>query len=100
MIFALKFSVENGYNRLLALSSANNISEVKNLIHSSRSDFERAQFLFVPFSWIPLEIVDTVGRATEGGRAVATALDSIAENFPDSDKNFSLTTKVNDENSA
>ena len=100
MIFALKFSVESGYNRLLALSSANNISEVKNLIHSSRSDFERAQFLFAPFSWIPLEIVDTVGRATEGGRAVATALDSVAENFPDSDKNFSLTTKVNDENSA
>lgn len=100
MLFFIKFSVENGYNRLLTLKDAKNITEVKNIIQSSRSDFERAEFLFLPFSWIPLETVDLVNRATSGGKKLTTSLDTVLDLVPASNENFSLKIIENNEASA
>lgn len=65
IIFFIKFSVESGYNKLLHLTNAKNISELQALSHSAKTDFERADFLFLPFSWIPLDTVNVVKTATQ-----------------------------------
>ncbi len=100
MLFFIKFSVENGYNRLLTLKDAQNISQVKRIIQDSRSDFERAEFLFLPFSWIPLDTVDLVNRATSGGKKLTTSLDTVLDLIPESENNFSLKVVENGESSA
>ena len=100
MIFFMKFSVESGYNKLLSLAKAENFSEMKKLTHSAKTDFERAEFLFLPFSWLPFDIVDTAHRATIGGKNVATSLDALFGIFGETNENFSLKIVENGENNA
>lgn len=99
MIWFIKFSVESGYNRLLLLREAKNFSEIKNSIQKSKQDFERANFFFAPFSWLPIETVDMVDRAIVGGQTLTRAMDDVLDIFP-SDKDFSLKIVENGENNA
>lgn len=98
-IFYTKFSVENGYNTLKSLAYAKNMTEVQEKTTAARRDFERAQFLFLPFSWIPLETVDLVNRATAGGQSLARSLDTLVHMLPSSDAGFSLKIQENHMNS-
>jgi hypothetical protein len=68
ILLFVKYSVESGYEKLLSLRSATSMVEVHDTIHSARDDFERANFLFFPFSWIPSDTIDLADRATQGGR--------------------------------
>ena len=52
------------------------------MIRSARGDFERSSFLFAPFSWIPLDSLDTVHRASIGGLALTRGLDIITRTLP------------------
>lgn len=100
MIWFIKFSVESGYNRLLTLAGTKNMHELKSKINASKSDFERAEFLFLPFSWLPFETVDLVNRATSGGKLLTSSLDTFLYSFSDSRDDFSLRVIENDEKSA
>ena len=53
------------------------------MIRSARGDFERSSFLFAPFSWIPMDRVDTVRRASAGGLTLTRGLDLVAQALPD-----------------
>lgn len=66
MLWYVKISIQDGYNKLLALPKVQNIAEAQNIVHEARMDFERANFLFLPFSWVPLETVDLAHRASLG----------------------------------
>lgn len=62
-LFYVKYNIEDGYNRLIGLKNAENIGQVKSEILTARRNFERANFLFVPFSWIPNDMIDLADRA-------------------------------------
>lgn len=78
------YSVSNGYEKLQTLASTRDGNVIRDTIRSARGDFERAGFLFTPFSWIPLSSVDSVSRATHGWLALTRGLDSIAQVLPNS----------------
>lgn len=63
ILFYVKYNIEDGYNRLFALRNAENINQVKSEVLTARRNFERANFLFTPFSWIPFDIIDLANRA-------------------------------------
>lgn len=98
-IFFIKFSLENGMKTLLSLRDAKNISEVKKKIHSAKNDFDRARFLFLPFSWIPNDSVDMLARSTASAQKTLSALHSLTETLPDNRENFSLKIVENGEES-
>lgn len=98
-ILFVKFSIENGYNRLLTISQAKNIAEIKNIIRASKNDFERAEFLFFPFSWIPMDSVDLAQRATLGGKKLTSAIDDFLEIIPEKQENSLFQIVENDEKS-
>lgn len=59
----IRYAVMDGYAALTNLRSAINLTEVRTHLRTARDDFERANFLFFPFSWIPGETVDLANRA-------------------------------------
>lgn len=99
LVFYIKFSLENGLHKLLSLRNVSSFSEVKKTVHSAKNDFERAKFLFLPFSWIPIDTVDMVNRATHSASEIASNLDSIASTLPDNNSPFSLKVVENGEES-
>lgn len=100
LLLAIKFSVESGYNKLLSLREAHNIGDIQSKIQSAKSDFERADFLFLPFSWLPGNTIDLVNRATSGGKSLTTALSDIVSTLPSSGTGSGLKIVENGENSA
>lgn len=100
IVFFVKFSLESGLHKLLSLRGANNFSEVKKTVYSAKNDFERAKFLFLPFSWIPVDSVDMVNRATNSAAEIASNLNSIVSTLPDNNSHFSLKIVENGEESA
>lgn len=75
-------SVMQGYEKLQWLVYIKDPHDIRMTIRQSRDHFERANFLFAPFSWIPLAPVDSIDRITNGGLALTRWLDIIAQSFP------------------
>lgn len=88
-ILAIKISLESGIDSLKDLKNSTNITQIKQKIHNSRTDFERANFLFFPFSWLPIDIIDTANRGISGAKEIITALDNVVSRLPDSTTFFS-----------
>jgi hypothetical protein len=82
ILFFVKNSIENGYEKLLWLQNASNISEIRDIVDSARDDFERANFLFFPFSWIPSDTIDIADRATKWWRSLTRGLSRILDTLP------------------
>jgi hypothetical protein len=78
----VKYSVESGYEKLLSLRTLSSVVEVRETVRSARDDFERANFLFFPFSWIPSDTIDLADRATQGGRLLTRGLSNILGTIP------------------
>ena len=78
----VRYSVEAGYTRLLTLRDATTITEMRTGIAGARDDFERANFLWLPFSWFPGETADLAGRAIDGGRLLTRGLSSVLDTVP------------------
>lgn len=76
------YALSHGYQTLEAIADIRDPQTIRSMIHSARGDFERSSFLFAPFSWIPMERVDTVRRASAGGLALTRGLDLIAQAIP------------------
>ena len=64
------YALNHGYTTLEHLAENRDITTIRNMIRSARGDFERSSFLLTPFSWIPLEQVDMIHRASAGGLAL------------------------------
>lgn len=58
------YALSHGYSTLEHLTDTRDINQVRSMIRSARGDFERSSFLLSPFSWIPVDQIDTVRRAT------------------------------------
>ncbi|MFZ2255136.1 MAG: hypothetical protein WAW59_06320 [Patescibacteria group bacterium] len=81
-LFFIKYSVESGYEKLLSLREATTVTAVRDTVAGARDDFERANFLFFPFSWIPSGTVDLADRAIDGGRYLTRGLTDILDTIP------------------
>jgi hypothetical protein len=53
LVFYIKYTVEHGYNALMNLRFATDIADIQRDAMTAKGDFDRAGFLFLPFSWIP-----------------------------------------------
>lgn len=78
----MAYALSHGYETLQALSAVRTPETIRTMIRSARGDFERASFLFAPFSWIAIGPIDTVRRASLGGLALTRGLDLIAQALP------------------
>lgn len=81
-LFFIKYSIESGYDKLMSLRHLSSVAQVRETIGAARDDFERANFLFFPFSWIPSDTIDLANRATQGGRLLTRGLSSILDTVP------------------
>lgn len=81
-LFFVRYSVEAGYTKLLTLRDATTITDMHTSIASARDDFERANFLWFPFSWLPGETADLAGRSIDGGRLLTRGLASVLDTIP------------------
>ncbi len=81
-LFYVKHNIEEGYNVLLSLKDAHNISEVRDDLTVARRNFERANFLFAPFSWIPFDMIDLAQRAGNWGLKMTRSLESVVRAIP------------------
>jgi Protein of unknown function (DUF4012) len=82
LLWYIKFSLESGYMLLRAIPQASSLEMVRSDIHQARGYFERANFLFFPFSWIPHETIQLADHATRGGLALSRALDEAVGVIP------------------
>lgn len=78
----IKYSVESWYEKLMSLGNLSSVAEIRDTIDSARDDFERANFLFLPLSWIPSDTIDLADRATQGGRLLTRGLTDILDTLP------------------
>jgi hypothetical protein len=76
------YALSHGYSTLEAIAGTRDPQIIRSMIHSARGDFERSSFLFAPFSWIPMDRVDTIRRVSAGGLALTRGLDLIAQALP------------------
>lgn len=83
-VFFVKYSVEQGYEKLIGLKNVTTVSEVRSVVASARDDFERANFLFFPVSWIPSETIDLADRAIDGGRLITRGMTRVLDALPTS----------------
>lgn len=60
------YALTHGYSTLESLAGMRNPATIRDTIRTARGDFERANFLLTPFSWIPLDRIDTVYRISAG----------------------------------
>lgn len=81
-IFYVKYSVEHGYNTLISLKNASNLQEIREKVQIAKGDFDRANFLFLPFSWIPNENIDLARSATRGGQSLTRAFGQVLASIP------------------
>ncbi len=81
-VLYVKYSVEHGYNTLLSLRDTTSLSEVREKIRTAKGDFDRANLLFLPFSWIPNDMVDLAKKGTKGGQLLTRALDNVLAIVP------------------
>jgi len=84
LLWYIKFSLESGYMLLRGIPQASSLEMVRSDIHEARGYFERANFLFFPFSWIPHETIQLADRATRGGLALSRAFDEAIGVIPTS----------------
>lgn len=63
MVSYIAYGLSRGYETLASLPRVSGVAEARARIHSARGDFERVHFLFLPFSWIPIDRIDTLDRA-------------------------------------
>lgn len=82
-LYTIKYSVESGYQELLALSGVQTIEEARERILDARGYFERANFLAIPFLWIPWEKIGLLESALRGGLFLSRGLDETIHLFPD-----------------
>lgn len=82
MIGYIKYSIDHGYRALASLGSASSLKDIQDAIRTAKGDFERAEFLFLPFSWLPGETVDTARRGIRGGTMILQALNKITSTLP------------------
>lgn len=82
ILWYVKFSLEDGYAKFLSLPAVTSLDDAKKVVASARNSFERAHFLFAPFSWIPISQVDMAKRASLGGLALARASDTLLSIVP------------------
>ena len=82
LLYFVKTWIESGYRELLSLSHASWPLEIRAHALTARGYFERARVVFVPFSWIPLDQVDTANRALLGWLAVSRAIDTLSRTLP------------------
>lgn len=99
IIFFIKFSIENGIETIASLKNSQNLSDFKSRVHSAKTDFDRAHFLFLPFSWIPIDSVDMINRATSSASDVLSSADALVSTLPENKNNFSLKVVENKEES-
>ncbi len=76
------YALSHGYSTLEHLTDTRDINQVRSMIRSARGDFERSSFLLSPFSWIPVDQIDTVRRATAWGLALTRGLDILMQSLP------------------
>ncbi|MBC7498070.1 DUF4012 domain-containing protein [Candidatus Gracilibacteria bacterium] len=76
------YALTHGYQTLQDLAGVRTPETIRTMIRSARGDFERASFLFSPFSWIPIGQIDTVRRSAAGGLTLTRGLDMIAQALP------------------
>jgi hypothetical protein len=76
------YALTHGYQTLQDLAGVRTPETIRTMIRSARGDFERASFLFSPFSWIPMGQIDTVRRSAVGGLALTRGLDLITQALP------------------
>lgn len=62
MLSYVAYSLNHGYATLESITRAHDPQTIRNMIHSARGDFERSSFLLAPFSWIPVDRVDTIAK--------------------------------------
>jgi Protein of unknown function (DUF4012) len=82
VLWYVKFSVESGYQILQNLPQSHGIAEIRADIREARGYFERANFLFFPFSWIPNDTVRLADHATRGGLYLTRAMDELLRLVP------------------
>lgn len=82
ILATIPLSLYAGYQSLKSLSHAKNITEISAKISTARAHFERARLFYLPFSWLPVGAVDTVGRATMAAQSLSRAADGIFSSLP------------------
>lgn len=83
VLLFVRYSVLNGYEKLLSLKDQSQMVDVISIVNSARDDFERANFLFLPFSWIPSDTVDLASRAIQWWRLLTRWIWDILKTLPD-----------------
>lgn len=81
-LFFIRYSVESGYDKLLSLRWQTDVQSIRTTVASARDDFERANFLYLPFSWLPSDTLDIADRAIDGGRLLTRGLGGILSAMP------------------
>lgn len=82
MLSYVAYALGHGYTTLEHLADTREPTTIRDMIRSARGDFERSSFLISPFSWIPIDRIDTVRRATAGGLALTRWLDILMQSLP------------------
>ncbi len=77
------YALSHGYETLEKIAHTRDPSTIRTLIRSARGDFERSSFLLAPFSWIPVDKVDTVDKIARWWLALTRWLDMIAQALPE-----------------
>ena len=78
------YALNHGYTILEKLADIREPAIMRDMVRSARGDFERSSFLLTPFSWIPLNQVDSVRRATAWWLALTRGLDLLMQSLPNS----------------
>ena len=76
------YALNHGYSTLETITETRDPNTIRTIIRSARWDFERANFLFTPFSWIPLDQIDLIRRLSAGWLALTRWLDIIVQAIP------------------
>ncbi len=78
----IAYALNHAYSTLEHITDTRNPDTIRTMIRSARGDFERSNFLFTPFSWIPMDRIDVVQRLSAGWLALTRWLDIIAQALP------------------
>lgn len=62
----IAYALNHAYSTLEHITDTRNPDTIRTMIRSARGDFERSNFLFTPFSWIPMDRIDVVQRLSAG----------------------------------
>ena len=82
ILFYTKYLIETGYAELAAIKTVTNRTDIVHHIHSARTDFERANILFLPLSILPGDSISLANAALYGGLSLTRGLDQIIGELP------------------